>query len=409
MDFAYTDDQHELMRLARRILTDRVTHESLTELEGLETERFDRGLWSTLAEAGLLGVALPTALGGGGYGTLEQCLVLEQAGRALAPVPIHATAVLGAWPIATFGTPEQRETWVRPAAGGERVLTAALAGPVGAPEVSARRTGDGWRLEGVRTGVPAATIADLVLVPAGERIFLVPAGTKGMTITSQRTTSKEITGLVHLDVSLPSDAVLGDPADDTSLMASRLREMATLGLCALQLGVTSRALEAAADYTSKRHQFNRPIGSFQAVGHRLADCHIDVEAIRLTMWQAAWLLSPEARSEAEAQDGGEPAVPSPDGRGGQAVESQVRRASEAVATAKFWASDGGHRVAHAIVHVHGGMGIAEEYFVHRYFLHAKQIEFALGGATEQALRLGDMLASESAYTPPGLSTAVTEV
>ncbi|GAA3826991.1 acyl-CoA dehydrogenase family protein [Sphaerisporangium flaviroseum] len=400
MDFAYTDDQHELMRLARRILTDRVTHESLTEVESRGAERFDRALWSTLAEAGLLGIALPAGLGGGGYGTLEQCLVLEQAGRVLAPVPLHATAVLGAWPIATFGTPEQRETWVRPAVQGERVLTAALAGPVGAPEVSARRTGDGWRLGGVRTGVPAATVADLILVPAGERLFLVPAGTKGMTITPQRTTARETTGLLHLDLTLPYDAVLGDPGDDPADLVSRSRDMATLGLCALQLGVTSRALEAAAEYTSKRHQFNRPIGSFQAVGHRLADCHIDVEAIRLTMWQAAWLLSEEARAEAEAQ-----------GR----VEGQKRQAAEAVATAKFWAADGGHRVAHAIVHVHGGMGIAEEYFVHRYFLHAKQIEFGLGGATEQALRLGAMLASGSADATPattattGISSAATEV
>ncbi|WP_248959298.1 acyl-CoA dehydrogenase family protein [Sphaerisporangium perillae] len=379
MDFAYTEDQRELVRLARRILTDRVTHESLTELESRGTGRFDRELWATLAEAGLIGIALPADLGGGGYGPLEQCLVLEEAGRVLAPVPLYATAVLGAWPIATFGTPEQRETWVGPAVRGERVLTAALAGPAGAPEVTARRTRDGWRLRGVRTGVPAATVADLVLVPAGERLFLVPAGTEGMSITPQRTTAKEITGLVHLDVSLPYDAVLGEPGDEApggpAGMVARSRDMAMLGLCALQLGVTSRALAAAAEYTGRRHQFNRPIGSFQAVGHRLADCHIDVEAIRLTMWQAAWLLSAE------------------DGLAG--------RAAEAVATAKFWAADGGHRVAHAVVHVHGGMGIAEEYFVHRYFLHAKQIEFALGGATAQALRLGDMLASDPAPAAPG--------
>ncbi|MEV7964517.1 acyl-CoA dehydrogenase family protein [Sphaerisporangium sp. NPDC088356] len=393
MDFARTEDQQELARLARHILTDRVTHESLTELESRGTERFDTGLWSTLAEAGLLGIALPADLGGGGYGTLEQCLVLEQAGRVLAPVPLHATAVLGAWPIATFGTPEQRDTWARPAVRGERVLTAALAGPAGAAEVTARREGDGWRLTGVRTGVPAATVADLILVPAGERIFLVPAGTDGLTITPQRTTARETTGLVRLEVTLPYDAVLGDPGADAPDMVSRSRDMATLGLCALQLGITSRALEAAAEYTTRRHQFNRPIGSFQAVGHRLADCHIDVEAIRLTMWQAAWLLSDEARAEARAQG---------------TAESQARQAAEAVATAKFWAADGGHRVAHAVVHVHGGMGIAEEYFVHRYFLHAKQIEFALGGATEQALRLGAMLATETVSGLSGLSSSFTE-
>lgn len=398
MDFAFTPDQIELTNLARRILTDRVTHESLTEIDARGDERFDRDLWATLAGAGLLGIALPADLGGGGYGPLEQCLVLEQAGRVLAPVPLHATAVLGAWPIATFGTRAQRERWVAPAVRGERVLTSALAGPVGAPEVRAERDGDGWRLTGVRTGVPAATVADLILVPAGGRLFLVPAGTPGLTITPQRTSAKEITGRVELDVSLPYDAVLGDPGAGPGDMVDRSREMATLGLCALQLGITSRALEAAAEYTGRRHQFNRPIGSFQAVGHRLADCHIDVEAIRLTMWQAAWSLSDEASAVDEASAaagaldaagpglaGSRPAAP--------AAGSRRGRAAEAVATAKFWAADGGHRVAHAVVHVHGGMGIAEEYFVHRYFLHAKQIEFALGGATEQAIRLGTMLAS----------------
>lgn len=126
-------------------------------------------------------------------------------------------------------------------------------------------------------------------------------------------------------------------------------------------------MRETAKYASERIQFKRPIGSFQAVGHRLADAYIDVEGIRLTTWQAAW-------QEAEGLD-----------------------AAEAIATAKFWAADGGHRVAHAAVHVHGGMGVAEEHFIHRYFNHAKQIELSLGGATEQALRIGAGFAA----TPAG--------
>ncbi|MFC6085047.1 acyl-CoA dehydrogenase family protein [Sphaerisporangium aureirubrum] len=362
MDFAYTEDQHELVRLARQIFTDRVTHESLTEIESRDGERFDQDLWRTLAEAGLLGIALPADLGGGGYGPLEQCLVLEQAARVLAPVPLHATAVMGAWTIATFGTEAQRERWIPRVAAGDAILTAALASSPGAQDPAAEDTGSGWHLKGTRTGVPAATMADLILIPAGGHVFLVPKDTPGLTITPQRTTARDTTGLLTLDLTLPYDARLNAPDIED------IKDMATLGLCAQQLGVTSRALEAAADYTTRRHQFGRPIGSFQAVGHRLADCHIDVEAIRLTTWQAAWLLSPEAKATKETR-------------------------SRAVATAKFWAADGGHRVAHAVVHVHGGMGIAEEYFVHRYFLHAKQLEFTLGGATEQALRLGAMLAS----------------
>jgi alkylation response protein AidB-like acyl-CoA dehydrogenase len=109
-------------------------------------------------------------------------------------------------------------------------------------------------------------------------------------------------------------------------------------------------------------QFGRPIGAFQAVAQRLADAYIDVEAVRLTMWQAAWRLCAGLPADVE------------------------------VATAKFWAADGGHRVAHTAVHVHGGLGIDVSYRVHRYFLAAKGNEFALGGATAQLRRIGAALA-----------------
>jgi alkylation response protein AidB-like acyl-CoA dehydrogenase len=135
----------------------------------------------------------------------------------------------------------------------------------------------------------------------------------------------------------------------------------------MQSGVIERALELTAEYAKSRVAFGRPIGSFQAVTQRLADAFVDVEAVRLTMWQAAWLLSAGAPGSAD----------------GAATE---------VATAKFWAAEAGHRVAHTAVHVHGGMGIDVSYPVHRYFVAAKRNEFALGGATIQLRRIGGALA-----------------
>jgi len=152
---------------------------------------------------------------------------------------------------------------------------------------------------------------------------------------------------------------LGRAASDVPYLASIV-----VG-AAVQAGVVERALELTAEHARTRVQFGRPIGSFQAVAQRLADAYIDVEAVRLTMWQAAWLLA-----------AGEP---------GLAVEV-------AVATAKFWAADAGHRVAHTAVHVHGGLGIDVSYPVHRYFTAAKHHEFALGGATTQLRRIGLALA-----------------
>jgi acyl-CoA dehydrogenase len=363
MDFGYTEEQQDLVGLAGRILGERVTHEALTALDHkVENEgapRFDRDLWAELAKANLLGIGLPEEFGGAGYGVFEQCLILEQVGRTLAPVPFGTSIAVAATAIAEFGSAEQKQAWLPDAIAGTTVLTAALAEPylrdAAQPGTKATLVEGTWRLDGVKTGVPAATVADLLLVPAatdqGPAVFLVDPTAAGVRVEAQRTTAKEVAGLVTLtDVAGErlggADAVLW------------LRNRATLALCATQLGVTEKAMREGAKYASERVQFKRPIGSFQAVGHRLADAYIDVEGIRLTTWQAAWQV-------AEGLD-----------------------ASEAIATAKFWAADGGHRVAHAVVHVHGGMGVAEEHFVHRYFNHAKQIELSLGGATEQALRIG---------------------
>jgi alkylation response protein AidB-like acyl-CoA dehydrogenase len=141
-----------------------------------------------------------------------------------------------------------------------------------------------------------------------------------------------------------------------------LTTRSALGRSAFQLGVLERALELTAEYAREREQFERPIGSFQAVSSRLADGYIDVKALRLTVTQAAWRLSEDLPAEVD------------------------------VNTAAFWAADAGHRVAHTTVHVHGGVGIDTDHPVHRYFLAAKQTEFGVGGATGQLLRIGRELA-----------------
>jgi len=372
MDFSFTDEQQEVSGLARRILEDKVTHEGLTALESSGEPRFDRDLWRELAAANLLGIGLPVAAGGSGLGLLTQSLVLQEIGRTLAPVPYLASITMGADVLATFGTAAHVDTWVRPAIDGERILTAALSEPFNRqqarPTTSATAVDEGWRLDGLKTAVPAATIADVIVVTAavegGVAAFLVEPSSAGVTITPQDTTNREPYGYVELDgVVVSADALVGGDVDNGAAVVDHLIQRATIGLCATQLGVTEKALFATAEYTKQRVQFERPIATFQAVGHRCADAYIDVEGIRLTLWQA--LYSIEAGLDASVD----------------------------VQTAKFWAAEGGHRIAHAIVHLHGGMGIATEYFIHRYFAFAKQIEFSLGGASEQAMRIGAHLAA----------------
>jgi 3-oxocholest-4-en-26-oyl-CoA dehydrogenase beta subunit len=356
MDFTLSEAQDELAGLARKILAER------------------EAPWADLAAAGVLAAGLPEALGGAGLGLLEQCSVLTEIGRAASDVPYLASIVLGAGALARFGTPGQQQRWAAPAGLGSAVLTAALAEEDGDdprfPSASAARAGGRWVVSGVKTAVPAAPRADLFLVPAaapgGVLVFLVTPSDRGVTVQPQQLTDFAEAGRVVLeDVALDEDRVLGG-AEVARWLVSR----GTVGLCAVQSGVVDRAVELTAEYARGRVAFGRPIGSFQAVTQRLADAYIDAEAVRLTMWQAAWLLA-----------------------------SDDAAADVAVATAKFWAADAGHRVAHTAVHVHGGVGIDTSYPLHRYFVAAKHHEFALGGATAQLRRIGAALAG---YSPvPG--------
>jgi 3-oxocholest-4-en-26-oyl-CoA dehydrogenase beta subunit len=370
MDFTLTQAQQDLGALARDILTDHCSQQRLREVEAGPV-RFDPQLWAGLAKAGVLGAALPEGLGGDGLGLLEQCTVLAEIGRAVAPAPYLATIVLGAAALARFGTTEQQERWAAPAARGELIIAAALAEEdaedPAAPSTRAEETPDGWLLTGTKTAVLAGVHAGLLLVPAmtmsGPAAFLVLPDDAGVTVTSQQVTGGDGTAVVELaGVAVGTGRLLGEAASGRQI-ARWLADRATVGLCALQLGVAERALELTAGYAQRRQQFGKPIGSFQAVANRLADGFIDVEGIRLTLWQAAWRM-----------DAGLPA------------------ATE-LATAKFWAAEAGHRVAHTAVHVHGGVGIDTDGDVHRYFAAAKHNEFALGGATAQLRRLGALLAA----------------
>jgi len=369
MDFIPNESQQELAALSRRILAERATPQRLREVEA-GGDRFDPALWADLAGAGILAATLPEPLGGAGLGLLEQCSVLEELGRAVAPAPFLASIVLGAGALAQFGTPDQQKRWAAPAGRGELILTAALAeedgGDPRAPAARAERLAGRWRLTGTKTAVPAGRRAGLFLVPAatpqGLAVFLVTPDDGGVVTEPQRLVDGDVAGRLELArVELDDDRVLGSPAAGADINGW-LVARGTVGLCALQAGVLARALGLTAEYAKTRVQFGRPIGSFQAVAQRLADASIDVEAVRLTMWQAAWRLAAGLPAQTE------------------------------VATAKFWAADAGHRVAHTAVHVHGGVGIDTDHPLHRYFVAAKRAEFELGGATAQLRRIGEALA-----------------
>ena len=375
MDFSLSEEQEAVRELADRIFTDLSTQERLREMEIAEgNDRFDRKLWSELASAGLLGISLPEDVGGAGLGFLETGLLAEAAGRTAAYVPVVETLAAAAPAIARFGTEAQKQQWLPSVVAGDTVLTTALVelgGTPDAPAAVAERNGDGWTLTGVKACVPSGTFADAVLVtariePDGVAVFLVPTASAGLSIEEQQANNGQSEGLVTLaGVVLGADALLGSVENGPSIVEF-LVARSTTALALMQAGAAAASLALVAAYTKTREQFGKPIATFQAVGQRAADAYVDAEAIRLTAWQAAWRI-----------DEGLPA-------------------DKEVAVAKFWAADGGQRVVHAAVHLHGGVGVDREYPLHRFFLNTKHIELTLGGATDQLLRLGATLAAEPA-------------
>ncbi|WP_433625163.1 acyl-CoA dehydrogenase family protein [Nocardia sp. CA-120079] len=368
MDFTPTEAQLDLTRLTAEVCAKLVTADRIRELDA--EGRFDEPLWQSLAETGVLAAALPESVGGGDFGALEQSAVLRELGKHVAAVPYLWSIVVGAGALARFGSQAQQD-WARQAGAGSIILTAGLAEEhnwePAEPTTVAHEADGSWRLTGAKTTVPYADRAARILVPAtvsgAPALFLVDPADATVNLTAQRVVdfSAEF-GVEFHDTPAELVATVDSGAEILDWILTR----AWLGLSAQQLGTLERALELVAEYAREREQFGKAVGSFQAVAQRLADAYIDVQGLRLAVTQAAWRVSEDLAS------------------------------AEAVHTAKFWAADAGHRVAHTVVHVHGGVGIDRDHIVHNYFTAAKHNEFALGGATDHLRAIGSLLAETPA-------------
>lgn len=361
MDFQLDDRSTVLADLVRRVAGEHRQRFPLPPIES-GAPQHDPELQRLLGDSGVISAPLPAAAGGDDCGALAGCAVLIELGRCVSATSYLWSAFVAAGAIAEFGDDDQRKTLLPPVFAGTSVLTAAVAAE---DEVTAEAADDGWTVTGERPNVALGTVADGILVPAVHAgrtvVFLVRSDDPGVSLTPQQIVDGDQEAVVALDgVRLGPERVLGE---DGQAVANWLRARATLGTCAAQAGVLAKALELTAEYARERVQFGQPIGAFQAVRQRLADGYVDAEAVRTTMWQAAW----------RADEG-------------------IEHAAE-LAVAKFWAAEAGHRIAHTAVHVHGGVGIDTDHQLHRYFVAAKRNEFTLGPATEQLRTLGATLAA----------------
>ena len=377
MNFDFNESQEAVAALAEQVFSGSAGADRVTEVERT-SDRFDRELWAALAASDLLGVAIGEEHGGLGLGMIETALVLREQGRRVAPVPLWPTLVLGAMPISEFGAPALRDRWLRAVASGEAVLTGAFsergADDALSPSVTAARRDDGsWELTGSKPAVPAAGVADAVVLPArvidgGEggdlAVFVVGLDAAGVEVELSETTNREFHGELTLRSVVVGDDARLEGADGRSIAEWTLVR-AQVAVAAVVLGCCEEATAMAAAYTSEREQFGRPLSTNQGVAMRAADCYIDNDCMRVTLLQAAWLID-EGRSAAEIAD--------------------------AAAVAKWWSADAGQRVVHATQHLHGGMGADIDYPVHRYFLWVKQLENTFGGGSRQLAAIGQGLA-----------------
>jgi alkylation response protein AidB-like acyl-CoA dehydrogenase len=371
MDFSFTEDQNSIRDLVKQMLTDIVTDDSLKAL-AKEGTWFHERAWKQLAESEMLGLAIPEEHGGAGMGLTELCILLQQVGRTVAPIPAIETLVSAALPLAEFGTAEQKDRFLGGIAQGRTIMTPALVdsgsrNPLN-PSSVAKADGDGWLVTGRLSNVAYADLADRIVVPARVEggsivVLLVDPKAAGVRLADQRGTNGQPLWLLELT---NTPVAAGDALGGTDKGEQVLRylvDRTNLAICAVEYGIAEQALFMTANYSGERKQFGVPIATFQGVTQRVGDAYIDVQAMRSSMWQACWRLD------------------------------QGLDADKELAVAKFFASEAGARVVAAAQHVHGGMGFDRDYPLYRYFMTSKHLEFTLGGTQESLTKLGELISA----------------
>jgi alkylation response protein AidB-like acyl-CoA dehydrogenase len=359
MNFEFSDDQKQLRDQARRYLAEHSPPKAVRAvLEGKAP--YDKALWKGLAEMGFLGVAIPEEFGGAGAGHLELCVIAEEMGRALAPVPFSSTIYLAAEAIMLAGSSAQKEKWLPKIASGEAIGTLALFEGVGNPSHRAIKvSASQGAVSGTKMPVADGAIADFAIVAARTGstgrdadigLFIVDLNGAGVTRKALANLD-QAHGQAEITFDRAKAESLGAASDGWNIL-TRVLDRAAVLMAFEQVGGADRALEMGRDYALDRVAFGRPIGSFQAVKHLLADMYVSATLARSNCYYGAWALSTDA---------GE--LP------------------EAAATARISATQAFQHCAKNNIQVHGGMGFTWEFDCHLYYRRANVLALSLGSPT----------------------------
>ncbi|WP_398470184.1 acyl-CoA dehydrogenase family protein [Tardiphaga sp.] len=356
MNFDFSDDQKQLRDEARRFLTEKSPPKAVRAvIDGKEP--YDRELWKGLADMGFLGVAIPEAYGGSGAGHLELCVIAEEMGRALAPVPFSSTVYLAAEALLLAGSDAQKQKWLPVIAQGHAIGTLALFEGAGNPSPkSIKLTAANGVLNGTKKPVADGAIADFAIVAARTAstgrdsdiaLFLVD-------LTSEGVEAKALTSIdpsrnqAEISFTNVKAEPLGAANEGWSILSQVLDRAAVL-VGFEQVGGSDRALEMGRDYALDRIAFGRQIGSFQAVKHMLADMYVSATLARSNCYYGAWALSTNAAE-----------LP------------------EAAAAARISATQAFQHCSKNNIQVHGGMGFTWEFDCHLYYRRSNALAVGLG-------------------------------
>jgi alkylation response protein AidB-like acyl-CoA dehydrogenase len=374
MNFDFSDDQKQLRDEARKFLTEKCPPKAVRAVLDGKTD-YDRDLWKGLAEMGFLGVAIPEAFGGAGAGHLELCVLAEEMGRALAPVPFSSTVYLAAEALMIAGSDAQKQKWLPKIASGDAIGTLALFEGPGNPSPKAiKLTAANNTLNGVKKPVPDGAIADFAIVAARNgssgresdiALYLVDLKAGGVE-------AKVLTGIdptrqqAELTFRNCKAEPLGAAGEGWSIL-TRVLDRAAVLVAFEQVGGSDRALEMGRDYALDRIAFGRPIGSFQAVKHMLADMYVSATLARSNCYYGAWALSTDA---------GE--LP------------------EAAAAARVSATQAFQHCSKNNIQVHGGMGFTWEFDCHMYYRRANALALGIGSLSYWEDQLIDRMRKKNA-------------
>jgi len=368
MDFSFSEMHIDIKNLASKLLTEQSTVEHLKAMEK-KGSYLDEKVWKIFQESGLHSAALPESYGGMGMDFLSVTLVCEAIGQSVAMIPFIPCIASTTLPLLAFKSDRVVDKLIRDVAAGKVLVTTALIEPgneaMASPSSVASQVNGEWHINGTKHCVPYASQSSQVLVfaKANGKLWagIVNPHASGVILTAQKITTGELQYTINMK-NAPAYCVAQDK--EAEKLLDVVVAMTTAACCAMGIGIADKMMRLSGTYTTERIQFGVPIATFQAVSHRLANCYIDVECLKINTQKAASDVA-------------------------QGIYN-----SDAIHMAKIWCGDVLHRVSQSSQHVHGGMGIDRDYHLFRYCLWAKQIEMFLGHSKLHLELLGDRLAKK---------------